>query len=402
MEANCMSQGHGIGIVDARRLLVERVVLSPYLSRSARLRELLVYLTDRVLDDEAGEIHEQEVGHKVFGRPRDYDTTADNIVRVHASMLRKRLKEYFDHEGAGESLIVEIPKGNYAPVFHERAAAAAPSAAPERRGADWRVIALAAAAGLFACSTAVLLLRPAVKAHVELAGPVVRQFWSQVFRSDKPSDIVFDDAALALYQEMSGRTVALSEYFDHSFLRAIPATDPMANLVQRRQSSYAGASFLAKLTQIGGSPGVNLRFAREYSYRELRTNNAVLLGNSRSNPWFQAFEAKQGIRWQFDSGVGSYYPVDAWNANQSYRGGGDTHYFSVALAPNLGGTGNVLLISSTGGSAMKAGADFLCDERVMSGLRTKLPGRDGFPHFEALIQVKSLPKDAVVVVVRGM
>ena len=67
------------------------------------------------------EIHEQEVGHKVFGRPRDYDTGSDNIVRVHASMLRKRLEQYFAEDGAAEPVIVEIPRGNYAPVFHERA-----------------------------------------------------------------------------------------------------------------------------------------------------------------------------------------------------------------------------------------------------------------------------------------
>ena len=168
-------------------------------------------------------------------------------------------------------------------------------------------------------------------------------------------------------------------------------------------ASFAGAGFLAKLLQIAGSERrTNLRFAREYSFRELRSNNAVLLGNARSNPWFQPFEPKQGIRWQFDSAAGAYYPVDSWSGNQGYRAGGETHYFSIALVPNLGGTGNVLLVSSTGGSAMKAGADFLSDERAMSALRQKLPRANDqtFPYFEALIQVRSLPKDAVVMIAR--
>jgi hypothetical protein len=68
------------------------------MNRSARLRDLLVYLTTRVLEDEVFEIHEQEVGHKVFGRPANYDTGSDNIVRVHAAMLRKRLEQYFAEE----------------------------------------------------------------------------------------------------------------------------------------------------------------------------------------------------------------------------------------------------------------------------------------------------------------
>src|SRR5579863_1617618 len=135
-----MGQGHGIKVVDERRLLVERVASSRYVNRSARLRDMLIYLADRVLDEEAGEIHEQEVGHRVFGRPSDYDTTSDNIVRVHASMLRKRLEQYFAAEGANEPLTVEIPKGNYAPVFHEReepAALVTVSPATSQR-VDWR------------------------------------------------------------------------------------------------------------------------------------------------------------------------------------------------------------------------------------------------------------------------
>src|SRR5260370_30280299 len=115
-----MPQGNGLKIADARRTLVDRIVASRYLSRSTRLQDLLQYLCDRVVEDEAGEIHEHEVGHRVFGRPVDYDTASDNIVRVHASMLRKRLEQYFTAEGSRETLIVEIPKGNYAPVFRER------------------------------------------------------------------------------------------------------------------------------------------------------------------------------------------------------------------------------------------------------------------------------------------
>jgi hypothetical protein len=64
-----MSQGNGITIVDARRLLAERHAASKYLNRSAHLRALLLYLTQRAIEDENGEVHEQEVGHNVFGRP---------------------------------------------------------------------------------------------------------------------------------------------------------------------------------------------------------------------------------------------------------------------------------------------------------------------------------------------
>jgi len=110
--------------------LAERVAASSYLNRSARLRDLFLYLCERVLEDGADNIHEHEVGHKVFDRLADYDTTADNIVRVHASMLRKRIEQYFANEGRLEPVVIEIPKGNYAPVFHKRPAELLPVPSP--------------------------------------------------------------------------------------------------------------------------------------------------------------------------------------------------------------------------------------------------------------------------------
>ena len=64
-----------------------------------------------------------------------------------------------------------------------------------------------------------------------------------------------------------------------------------------------------------------LRFARDYSFRELKSNNSILLGNSRTNPWVQPFETRMSIRWQYDKSAGIYYPLDTAQ-NRSYRPGG--------------------------------------------------------------------------------
>lgn len=405
-----MSQAHLLNSVEERKLLVDRVASSRYVSRSARMRDLLVYLSTRVLEEDAFEIHEQEVGHKVFGRPQNYDTSSDNIVRVHASMLRKRLEQYFSEEGARESIIVEIPKGNYAPVFREREDAIP---VPESR-TDRRIWVLGLAAALFACSTAFLTMRgsPGITAS-DVSRPNVTLFWSQIFHANRPADIVLDDAAIALYQELTGRPLSLSDYYDRSYLRNLPESgnpdaQTVGSVALRRQSSFADISFVWKLLQIPGAgrrPST-LRFARDYSFRDLKANDAVLIGNSRSNPWVEPFEPKLGIRWTFDKMAAVYDPVDTWSG-KSYHSPGDPResFFSVALLPNLGGTGNVLIISGTGGSAINAGADFLADEAAMTGLRRRLPAAADrpFPHFEALIQVKgrsSMPRDATILLCR--
>jgi hypothetical protein len=399
------SRANGVKTMDARRLLAERIASSRYVNRSARLRDLLLYLSDRVLDDEAGEIHEQEVGHKVFGRPPNYDTSTDNIVRVHASLLRKRLEQYFAAEGSGEPLILEIPKGNYAPVFRQREETcrepvAPPPQAPTR--SDWRLWSLAAVAALFACSTAYLLFR----GQPSTTPPTVRLFWSQIFRPGQPTDIVLDDASLALYQDLAGHTLGLSDYFARDYLRTLSETeggklDPQTtySIILKRHSSYASANLLWKLFQVAG-PGqqqTGVHFARDYSFRALKANNVVLLGNSRSNPWIEPFENHLGLRWVYDNALTVQYPVDTWAnaADKSLYRPSETAearegYCLIALLPNLGGTGSVLIISGTGGSTINAAADFLADEQFVSRLRQRLPAPkvSRFPYFEALLRVK--------------
>ncbi len=404
------------------RQLIERVAASRYISKSARLRDLLVYLCDRVLDDSVAEIHEQEVGHKVFGRPANYDTGGDNIVRVHASTLRKRLEQYFADEGAQEPLILEIPKGNYAPVFRRRElpppALAAPPEIAASRPRDWRLPALALVAALFALSTGLLLRERRTPPE---QGPAVRAFWSEVFQRGQTTDVVLDDAGFGLYQELTGRSMALSEYFDRSYLRTVPAGAAAAkideetanSLVLRRQSSYGNVNFLWKLFQFSGpeSRQVTLVFARDYAFRGLKSDNVILLGNPRSNPWIEPFLPRLGVRWNFDKATGAYNPTDTWASGgaQTFRDSdaGETResYCGIALLPNLGGNGTVLIVSGTGGSALNAAATFLSDEAAMANLRSRLPGekRSAFPYFEALVRVKgrsASAKDAALVICR--
>jgi hypothetical protein len=425
-----MSQGNELKVADARKLLVERIAASRYLNRSARLQDLLAYLSERVLEGDAGEIHEQEVGHKVFGRPANYDTASDNIVRVHASMLRKRLEQYFAAEGAAEPVILEIPRGNYAPVFRERAEpheepepdhllVPVPGAEPRT---DRRIWILGGLAVLFACSTAYLLVNPPARKSRESAGasrPTVELLWSQIFQPNRVTDIVLDDAAVGLYQELTGRSMKLSEYFDRDYLRRLPGTAAEASLderlasaiVLRRQTSFAGASFLWRLFQMPGQDHrrTSLHFARDYSFREVKANNALLLGNSNTNPWIEPFEPKLRLRWVYDKSTGVYNPLDTASGGTSYQatGPGESResYTAISLLPNLSGTGNVLIISGTGGSAINAGADFLADEQAVASLRRQLPasGKSSFPYFEALIKVKgrsSQPRDATIVLCR--
>jgi hypothetical protein len=415
---------------DSRKKLVDRIAQSRYISKSARLNDLLIYLCDRVIDDGVEEIHEQEVGYRVFGREKDYDTASDNIVRVHASTLRKRLDQFFADDGLDEPIVIELPKGNYAPIFRERVQPELvpdplpiePATQPASR--DFRAWLGWSLAFLFACSTLILVWRmeTATRGSTPAASlpPAVREFWSSVFRPNEKSDIVLDDAALGLYQELSGRPIALSEYFDRSYLRRLGEKrdsksldlDLAGTLVLKRQSSYANAHLLWQLSRTAAALGSDaaVQFARDYGFRQLKSNRAILLGNSRSNPWMEPFESRLGIRWTYDQAAGLYYPVDTLaepGKEAQYKASGEhpDGYCSIALLSNMGGTGSVIVLSGTGGAAAGSAGVFLLDGERMAELKARVAGgKSGeFPFFEALLRIPSrsrLAKDAQIVICR--
>ena len=101
--------------------VLEAAAASDHLKRATRLKEFLYYVGKKSIKEGLSDIHEQEIGQAVFGRKDSYDTSQDNIVRVSATELRRRVEAYFAAEGKDEPLIFDIPRGSYSPVFRWRA-----------------------------------------------------------------------------------------------------------------------------------------------------------------------------------------------------------------------------------------------------------------------------------------
>jgi adenylate cyclase len=136
---------------------VERVLASPEFSSANRLQQFLAFVVrERLRGVET--IKETELALRVFNRRSSFDPSGDSVVRVAASNLRSRLRDYYLGTGAQDSVIIEIPKGSYVPAFRarERQAAALPSP-PRRR---WWIPAAFATAAI-AIAAAVYWLIPA-------------------------------------------------------------------------------------------------------------------------------------------------------------------------------------------------------------------------------------------------
>ena len=112
------------------RAELERILSSPKFRKSQSHCEFLRYVVEKRL--EATNVRETEIGVTVYRRGPDYDPSDDAIVRVEASRLRARLKEYYEEAGANQSLRFELPKGTFSPVIFPNA-----MTAPNREQGIW-------------------------------------------------------------------------------------------------------------------------------------------------------------------------------------------------------------------------------------------------------------------------
>lgn len=101
----------------AERSELANVLASGILSRAPGLARILCYVCDRYFEGQAGQIKEYNIAVEALGRSVDFDQKKDSIVRVEAHRLRKRLKQYYENEGASHVLQIEVPPGQYAPRF---------------------------------------------------------------------------------------------------------------------------------------------------------------------------------------------------------------------------------------------------------------------------------------------
>ena len=382
----------GNAAIDEQKALLQRVTWSRQIEKSARIRDFLVFVCERTYRTLHAELHEQEIGCRVFGRPTDYDTTADNIVRVTASQARKKLEQYFATEGAAEPVILEIPKGGYTPVFRERTRAAAesdvvPVPLPEQWYTRHRrlILILACCAPLFALTSVWSLWNLRVERASTRSGPGCR--------SDPPRPLV----AIAHPRRRH-------RYRHHGFQsQPLPGTarppthapgvsEARPVVAGRRSLGESGVAIVraARRTTPLYQPGkrhhrishralagkdrshVNILAARDFNIRQMKSDNVILLGSIRANPWVELIAERLNFRFGFDQKSRySYFENLAPRAGEEklYPTDSGMSYCHIALLPNLGRTGNILAIAGTEVEGTEGGGEFVTNERSMSQLR---------------------------------
>ena len=102
------------------RQQLSRILTSKTFHQVDRLKRFVTFIVDETIDGRGGDLKEYIIGVQVFGKEPSFDPRTDPIVRVQARRLRARLTRYYQDEGNADEVVVDLPKGGYAPVFKPR------------------------------------------------------------------------------------------------------------------------------------------------------------------------------------------------------------------------------------------------------------------------------------------
>jgi hypothetical protein len=401
--------------------LIHRIAASEQFSRTARLRDFLLYVGRRALKDGCAEIHEQEIGENVFGRSAAYDRSSDNIVRVNATELRKRIESYFESSGTKEPLILEIPRGSYKPVFRYRAplpvkpdasargdfadqAGSATDGAPVRQTSIfsrvnrilWPVVSLALAI------VSVVLYRQNHVMQTELTPwkdqPAVEAFWTGFLDSHRQTDLVLPDDSASVMEDITGTPLTLGDYVNRGYVEHIQSSNMSADrkqdvnqLLNHNLVTFGAVRAVqALLGEIPPNYPHYLTMARYFTADEINRDNVVLIGGRKAMPWDDLFNDQLNFVTDYD-----YTRKIAVVRNRNPKPGEQASYSNsvvsavIAYLPNPSHTGNIIILAGTDSDATGAAAAFLTSEDRMQKLRATFHA-DRFPYFEALLKTSRL------------
>lgn len=362
-------------------MALERVLASPAFRNSKQCQKFLRYVAEHTLAGQEDQLKERSIGIEVFGRTPDYDTGEDPVVRVRATEIRKRLAQYHQEAGHEGEVRLDLPAGSYRVEFHWPDPAAgcappvpAPVEVPPRplRWWLWAIPVLAAAALVAAWVAS----RPQVRAQT-----VLEKFWSPAMTHGKPVLLYCGQPVVYfLSRELHAkygsperpRTATPLPLPPDAVLRGrdiIPVTEQFVGIGNAHTAALLAAHF-ARL----GKP-VELRYASDVSFSDLRSSPAVMIG-AFSNTW--TLEMTSQLRYVFETEGGRRLIRDrtsqkSWRLENQAPDGKTPEDYALVSRLIDSATGQ-MLVAAAGITqyGTRAAGEFLVDNALMDETFGKL------------------------------
>ncbi len=418
-----------------------QVLGHPAFRGSKRCHDLLHYVVEKALDEKFDELKERIIGIEVFGRPAEYDTGSDSVVRVTANEVRKRLAQFYMEGPPDCPVRIELPVGCYIPEFHLLPEPAHPDFAPEehaaklvhqenrdapatplrrsayagsvqpkaKRGHLWLLILIGI---VFVVSNVWWWRRNGelqrngwIASDTELPKTLP---WSALLNGpERPLYVVLADVSAGTSQELLGRELSLPAYMRSDFLgspgNASKEALELAEMMSKRPyTSAADAALASRLLQLHPilNRRITVRFARQMRIEELDRGNAILLGAGYANLWETLVEPHMNFRIEYVQAAGMHVCVNrAPKPGEPARyvpagptGTTGVAYAVIDLLPSPREDGHVLLLAGTNTEGTQEAGEFVMNRERFTEALKKI-GVDPYGpvrHFEILLKLDAV------------
>lgn len=392
--------------LDEKRELVERVIQHPILHGSEALCHLLRYLADHSLERPQQPLKEHQIATEVFGRPATFDPRIDSTVRVQTSRLRAKLAEYYSLSASSDDAWqIEIPKGSYSVLFHERVRTA-PAVSPTGHAVSvqphWPFFLALVACAAALTALVVTVVRSPVHAPV-LARPdqSVAQFWHAVLPTPDPPLLVYSNA------EFVGRPETGLRYFQ-------PDRDPASDVFDQ----YTGVGEVMAIHQMDElfallGRHVLLKRGRLLNWDDTKNRDLIFIGSPSENLPVRELPANKDF--VFRRVPASPRPHDLAIVNLNPRVGEQAAYFGskelpmtedyalIQFSAGALASRRMLLLAGTTTFGTQGAVEFVCRPEKLAALLARFGPTHTVVPFSALLHVRiqgGVPLDSDIIAFR--
>jgi hypothetical protein len=366
---------------------LEALLQSEQFLGSKRCCEFLEFVVKGALSGDYESLTERVLGAELFGRPIDYETAGDAIVRVRANDVRRRLAQHYAEQRLGSSIRISLPPGSYIPEFHwpvtEAAAAPADAADAElslasvvagRRGTMWQRLTkplLVAAVFLLAVNTFLILFRPDPRPP----GKVLREFWQPLIGDHDAVIVCFGNATSFWPSEPVRQAI---EKGDQSLLN-----NP-GRITMTRDDTVTGGNLRAavSISNLLSGYGITdeLRWPQEVQSVDLSRSNVIFIGGL-NNPWsislnenlrfsFKEIHTVSQSIWMIQDRVS---PNQNWSISKAYPESSNVDYALITRVIDRDRKRVVISVGGLGQFGTEAAGEFLTDEAALSSFARTAP-----------------------------
>ncbi|MEN6536357.1 MAG: hypothetical protein ABFD89_22055 [Bryobacteraceae bacterium] len=381
--------------------VLEQILASRLFSDAPVQRKLLSYLAEKAFAGTADNLKEYSIGVELFSKPESYSPQSDPSVRVQTSRLRTRLDEYYRTEGTDSPIVIHLPKGSFTLVFEPRSCCSGTETNPEqpvsavrmpprwRAKHQWQTVAVAAVLALLTAALAYQgFVVHQLKEETRQLGldPYVARLWQPLLSSPRPLVLVIGMPIWIRLRNGYFRHISVNSAAD------VPNSAVVQDLFRlagekpdRIEYGFNGLgetmeTFLLGRLFFAARKPVTISRSNTLSWEELRSQDVVLLGSSKSNPHLRDMPllvhyalSRGGIRVLHPSNG----EPDWYRPTLNGRDEIVADYAIVARLPGVGGNGYIMVLGAETTAGNWAAAEIMTDPRQTQRLASKLVDRNG-------------------------